>query len=299
MANTIRTYFGDGSELGVRMVYATEETPLGTAGSVLNARDELDERFLVISGDVLTDMDLGAVVRFHEEKGAVATLALTRCTTRSSSASSSPARTVPSSGSSRSRPGARSSATPSTPGSTCSSPRFSTSSHRGRRRLLGRGLPGGAGGRQAPLRMRVRGLLGGRRHDRGLPAGPQRHPRPEGPGRGRRVPVAPRRVARQGRHGRPERPGRGSGADRRQLLGRPRGASSGSTRRSATTSGSADAAECAARPSATTAMSGPEPGSRGPPWPGPATCGGRPDATPGPSSARTARSARAPRSGRA
>jgi mannose-1-phosphate guanylyltransferase/phosphomannomutase len=76
MANSIRTYFGDGSELGVRMVYAIEETPLGTAGSVLNARDELDERFLVISGDVLTDIDLGAVVAFHEQTSALATLAL-------------------------------------------------------------------------------------------------------------------------------------------------------------------------------------------------------------------------------
>jgi len=76
MANAIRTYFGDGSELGVRMVYATEETPLGTAGSVLNARDELDERFLVISGDVLTDIDLSAIVDFHAEKGALATLGL-------------------------------------------------------------------------------------------------------------------------------------------------------------------------------------------------------------------------------
>jgi mannose-1-phosphate guanylyltransferase / phosphomannomutase len=76
MANSIRSYFGDGSELGVRMVYATEETPLGTAGSVLNAREELDERFLVISGDVLTDIDLGAVVDFHNDKGALATLAL-------------------------------------------------------------------------------------------------------------------------------------------------------------------------------------------------------------------------------
>ena len=76
MANAIRTYFGDGSELGVRMVYATEETPLGTAGSVLNARDELDERFLVISGDVLTDIDLSGVVEFHERRGALATLAL-------------------------------------------------------------------------------------------------------------------------------------------------------------------------------------------------------------------------------
>ena len=62
LPQTIRTYFGDGSEFGVRMVYATEETPLGTAGSVRNAMDELDERFLVISGDVLTDIDLSAVV---------------------------------------------------------------------------------------------------------------------------------------------------------------------------------------------------------------------------------------------
>ena len=76
MANAIRTYFGDGSEFGVRMVYATEETPLGTAGSVRNARDELDERFLVISGDVLTDIDLSEVVAFHEKRGALATLAL-------------------------------------------------------------------------------------------------------------------------------------------------------------------------------------------------------------------------------
>jgi mannose-1-phosphate guanylyltransferase/phosphomannomutase len=77
LANTIRNYFGDGSEFGVRMVYATEETPLGTAGSVRNAMQELkDERFLVISGDVLTDIDLSAIVRFHEEKGAMATIGL-------------------------------------------------------------------------------------------------------------------------------------------------------------------------------------------------------------------------------
>jgi mannose-1-phosphate guanylyltransferase / phosphomannomutase len=78
MANNIRSYFGDGSEFGVRMVYATEESPLGTAGSVRNAIDELsDERFLVISGDVLTDIDLSEIVRFHEERGALATIGLT------------------------------------------------------------------------------------------------------------------------------------------------------------------------------------------------------------------------------
>jgi mannose-1-phosphate guanylyltransferase/phosphomannomutase len=76
LANSMRTYFGDGSEFGVHISYATEERPLGTAGSVGNARDELDERFLVISGDVLTDVDLSALVAFHEEKGALATIAL-------------------------------------------------------------------------------------------------------------------------------------------------------------------------------------------------------------------------------
>jgi mannose-1-phosphate guanylyltransferase / phosphomannomutase len=76
LPNAIRSYFGDGSELGVRMVYATEESPLGTAGSVRNARDELTERFLVISGDVLTDVDLSSVVAFHEKNQAVATIAL-------------------------------------------------------------------------------------------------------------------------------------------------------------------------------------------------------------------------------
>jgi mannose-1-phosphate guanylyltransferase / phosphomannomutase len=76
MASAIRTYFGDGSEYGVRMSYATEESPLGTAGSVRNAMDELDERFLVISGDVLTDIDLGAIVEFHEKNQAMATIGL-------------------------------------------------------------------------------------------------------------------------------------------------------------------------------------------------------------------------------
>ncbi len=88
MANAIRTYFGDGSEFGVRMVYATEETPLGTAGSVRNACDELDERFLVISGDVLTDIDLTAGGRLPRASGARwPPSASRRWRTRSSSAS--------------------------------------------------------------------------------------------------------------------------------------------------------------------------------------------------------------------
>src|SRR3989440_12128500 len=78
LASHIRNYFGDGSELGVSMRYATEETPLGTAGSVRNAAAELDDTFMVISGDVLSDIDLDAVVKAHRSSGALATIALRR-----------------------------------------------------------------------------------------------------------------------------------------------------------------------------------------------------------------------------
>src|SRR5688500_8296219 len=78
LANHIRNYFGDGSEFGVRMRYATEEAPLGTAGSVRNAMDELDDTFLVISGDVVTDVDLSAIVKTHRDKEAFASIALKR-----------------------------------------------------------------------------------------------------------------------------------------------------------------------------------------------------------------------------
>ena len=60
------------------MRYATEDTPLGTAGSVRNAADELDDTFLVISGDVLTDIDLSEFVAAHTASGALGTIALKR-----------------------------------------------------------------------------------------------------------------------------------------------------------------------------------------------------------------------------
>ncbi len=78
MPQVIEDYFRDGADWGVRMTYALEETPLGTAGSVKNAREALDGTFIVISGDALTDFDLTEVIRFHREKGAAATLALKR-----------------------------------------------------------------------------------------------------------------------------------------------------------------------------------------------------------------------------
>ncbi len=79
MPQIIEDYFGDGEEWGMRLDYALEETPLGTAGSVKNAEALLGgESFLVISGDALTDIDLTAVIDFHREKGAAVTIALKR-----------------------------------------------------------------------------------------------------------------------------------------------------------------------------------------------------------------------------
>ncbi len=74
----ISNYFGDGSEWGVNMRYSTEFVPLGTAGSVKNSSRYIDDTFLVISGDALTDIDLNMVVAFHRRSGAAATLTLIR-----------------------------------------------------------------------------------------------------------------------------------------------------------------------------------------------------------------------------
>lgn len=77
LASLVRNYFSDGDELGMSLSYATEETPLGTAGSVKNAEDALSgEPFVVISGDALTDIDISDLIRFHREKGALVTVAL-------------------------------------------------------------------------------------------------------------------------------------------------------------------------------------------------------------------------------
>ena len=67
--------FGD-----VRLRYAVEDEPLGTAGGIRHAADEagIDERFVVCNGDVLTELDLSALVRFHAERGAEATIHLAR-----------------------------------------------------------------------------------------------------------------------------------------------------------------------------------------------------------------------------
>ena len=70
MADGVRSVLGDGTQLGIRLRYVEEPEPLGTGGALKYAEDLLDERFLMLNGDVLTDIDLTAQLRQHEQTGA-------------------------------------------------------------------------------------------------------------------------------------------------------------------------------------------------------------------------------------
>jgi mannose-1-phosphate guanylyltransferase len=76
MAEGIRAVLGEGDSLGVRLRYVEEPRPLGTGGALKFAEELLDERFLMLNGDVLTDIDVTGLLAQHERTGAVATLAL-------------------------------------------------------------------------------------------------------------------------------------------------------------------------------------------------------------------------------
>ena len=76
LAAGVRDVLGDGSQLGIRLRFVEEPEPRGTAGALKYAEELLDERFLMLNGDVLTDLDLSAQLHQHEATGATATLAL-------------------------------------------------------------------------------------------------------------------------------------------------------------------------------------------------------------------------------
>jgi mannose-1-phosphate guanylyltransferase len=77
LASGVRNVLGDGSAFGIKLRYVEEPRPLGTGGAVKFAEQLLDERFLMLNGDVLTDLDIGGQIVQHERTGARATLALT------------------------------------------------------------------------------------------------------------------------------------------------------------------------------------------------------------------------------
>lgn len=78
LPDSIVDYFLDGKRFGVNLTYFIEEKPLGTGGSVLNAKEFLDDTFIVISGDALTDINLKKAIKYHISKGSKATLVLKR-----------------------------------------------------------------------------------------------------------------------------------------------------------------------------------------------------------------------------
>jgi len=77
LPDNIQSYFGNGSGFGINLTYVVEDFPLGTAGAVKNVSDYIDSTFLVLNGDVYTDLDITSMVALHKDRGAVATIALT------------------------------------------------------------------------------------------------------------------------------------------------------------------------------------------------------------------------------
>ena len=77
MAAGVRNVLGDGTAFGVKLRYVEEPTPMGTGGALKYAEALLEDRFFMLNGDVLTDIDLTAQLAQHESTGATATLALT------------------------------------------------------------------------------------------------------------------------------------------------------------------------------------------------------------------------------
>jgi NDP-mannose synthase len=75
LAELLRAFFKDGSQLGLRILYNYENIPLGTAGPLAMVKG-LDESFFVTNGDVLTTLDIRDLIRFHKEQGGVATIAV-------------------------------------------------------------------------------------------------------------------------------------------------------------------------------------------------------------------------------
>jgi mannose-1-phosphate guanylyltransferase len=76
MAKEIKETLGDGTSMGVRVRYVEEPEPRGTAGAIKEAEPLLDERFLVLNGDILADLDLAPQLELHESTGALATIGL-------------------------------------------------------------------------------------------------------------------------------------------------------------------------------------------------------------------------------
>ena len=107
----VQAILGDGSALGLRLHFIAEPEPLGTGGALKYAESRLDERFLMLNGDVLTDLDLTAQIAQHEATGAAGRWPWSESTTRPRTGWSGSRTTTGSASSSRSRRPTRSTRT--------------------------------------------------------------------------------------------------------------------------------------------------------------------------------------------
>ena len=176
LASGVRNVLGDGSAFGIRLRYVEEPQPLGTGGALKYAEPLLDERFLMLNGDVLTDMDLTAQMAQHEQTGATATLALTPVEDPSAYGL---VRTRAERRGDRVRREAvaRPDRHPQHLGRRLRARALGARAARGRAARLDRARRLPAAGRRGPLRLRVRRLLARHRDPRALPRGHVRHPR--------------------------------------------------------------------------------------------------------------------------
>jgi NDP-sugar pyrophosphorylase family protein len=78
MSAEFKRYFGNGSKFGLKIDYVYEKEPLGTGGAIKNASKYIDQPFIIFNGDILTDIDLTKMKKYHQKTNSLATLALTR-----------------------------------------------------------------------------------------------------------------------------------------------------------------------------------------------------------------------------
>lgn len=80
LAELLQAFFGDGGKFGVNISYSREDEPLGTAGPLNLVRDEFTDTFLVMNGDILTDIDFHKLINYHKNNKSTATIALSKRT---------------------------------------------------------------------------------------------------------------------------------------------------------------------------------------------------------------------------
>lgn len=74
----IQKYFGDGTKLGIKIEYIEQDTPLGTGGAIKNAERFFNDTFIIVTQDILSDINISDMMKFHKEKSAAVTIAVTQ-----------------------------------------------------------------------------------------------------------------------------------------------------------------------------------------------------------------------------